>query len=400
MSTRDILSSLRQVHFPDCVRSALDYLTTVTVNKSSLCSVPAAQVEAVNGQIVSEFIFFLHVKKKLNAIQELQVLEIILLFLTKQSSDTCRHTLFNLLFGTLTENECKMSLLSKLVSVSVGVQNTAVLNSTAVWMQTQGCNTPAVTQVMMVVLRDYSASSLGASADNLTQLVSVSSHFTCNLLTAITCTYTLSGVGDVKSGGRRPCLTRPLLELVCAWLMKEPQLCLVSLRHSHAAAAGADTAHRATLWTSPTKPNMQTPVPGLIKWCTKAPLVSGRSEQSAAGDSGSWASLWSQLHLSILQTLTAFSSLPGSQQLELITLADMNQTVKDLIALAHVSRHQTSLAVDRLVQILQVALATGAFRCSLGDLRGICQRLPPCRLLKIVESQHLSFAPPQMHNAS
>jgi len=71
----------------------------------------------------------------LNAIQELQVLEIILLFLTKQSSDTCRHTLFNLLYGTLTENECKMSLLSKLVSVSVGVQNTAVLNSTAVWMQ-------------------------------------------------------------------------------------------------------------------------------------------------------------------------------------------------------------------------------------------------------------------------
>jgi len=94
--------------------------------------------------------------------------------------------------------------------------------------------------------------------------------------------------------------------------------------------------------------------------------VSGQSEQSRAGDSASWASLWSQLHLFILQTLTVFSSLPGSQQLELITLADMNQTVKDLVALAHVSHHQTSRAVDRLVQILQVALATGAFRCSLG----------------------------------
>jgi len=77
----------------------------------------------------------------LNAIQQLQVLEIILSFLTKQSSDKCRHTLFNLLFGasTSTENECKMSLLSKLVSVSVGVQNTAVLNSTAVWMQVTIC---------------------------------------------------------------------------------------------------------------------------------------------------------------------------------------------------------------------------------------------------------------------
>ena len=59
--------------------------------------------------------------------------------------------------------------------------------------------------------------------------------------------------------------------------------------------------------------------------------------------------------------------MPGSQQLELITLADMNQTVKDVIALAHVSRYQMSVAVDRLVHILQVALTTGAFRCSLGN---------------------------------
>jgi len=92
----------------------------------------------------------------------------------------------------------------------------------------------------------------------------------------------------------------------------------------------------------------------------------GSSEDSATGHSSSWTSVWSQLHLLILETLTAFSSLPGSQQLELITLADMNQIVRDLIALAPVSRHQTSLAVDRLVQILQVALATGAFRCSIG----------------------------------
>jgi len=110
-------------------------------------------------------------------------------------------------------------------------------------------------------------------------------------------------------------------------------------------------------------------------------------DDSTADDASQWSSLWSQLHLSILETLTAFSSLPGSQQLELITLADMNQTVKDVIALTHVTHHQhnrmTSLAAERLVQVLQVALATGAFRCSLGNnysyqsyiscyLRGFC----------------------------
>ena len=82
-----------------------------------------------------------------------------------------------------------------------------------------------------------------------------------------------------------------------------------------------------------------------------------------------WSSLWSQLHLFIVETLMAFSSLPGSQQLELITLADMNQTVQDVLALAHLSNDKVlSPAVDRLVQVLQVALATGAFRCSLGKL--------------------------------
>jgi len=99
-------------------------------------------------------------------------------------------------------------------------------------------------------------------------------------------------------------------------------------------------------------------------------LSNAATDGDADDDDGHWSRLWSQLHLCILETLTAFSSLPGSQHLELITLADMNQTVKDVIALAHVSRRQpdamVSLATQRLVQVLQVAVATGAFRCSLG----------------------------------
>ena len=63
-----------------------------------------------------------------------------LLFFSKQDSDACRQTVFNMLFGTLTENECKFSLLSKLVSMSVSVQNSAVLNSAAVWMQVIICD--------------------------------------------------------------------------------------------------------------------------------------------------------------------------------------------------------------------------------------------------------------------
>ena len=46
----------------------------------------------------------------------------------------------------------------------------------------------------MDVMRDYSALSFGSTSQSLTRLVSVSSHFTCNLLTTITCTYGLTGI--------------------------------------------------------------------------------------------------------------------------------------------------------------------------------------------------------------
>ena len=61
-------------------------------------------------------------------------------------------------------------------------------------LQTQGCNSAIVMQVVMDVMRDYSALSFGSTSQSLTRLVSVSSHFTCNLLTTITCTYGLTGI--------------------------------------------------------------------------------------------------------------------------------------------------------------------------------------------------------------
>jgi len=69
MANRDILASLRQVHFPECVRSALNYLASAGNDKSSSCVVPACQVDSVSDQIVSEFIFFLHMKKVSSSLQ-------------------------------------------------------------------------------------------------------------------------------------------------------------------------------------------------------------------------------------------------------------------------------------------------------------------------------------------
>ena len=148
---------------------------------------------------------------------------------------------------------------------------------------------------------------------------------------------------------------------------------------------------RSSLWTSPTKPNMQTPVPGLVRWCTQAPIsqaISSKHPQN--GETSNLKSisteqghkteqLWSRLHLSVLQTVMDFPNLPGANQLELITLADMNRIVKDIVALIREAKNKSVLdepygsecleaSVDRVIQVLQVSLATGAFRCSLGKI--------------------------------
>ena len=136
---------------------------------------------------------------------------------------------------------------------------------------------------------------------------------------------------------------------------------------------------------------MQTPVPGLVRWCTQAPISHGiSSKQLQNGGTSGFAhncadqdhkteQLWSRLHLSVLQTVMDFPNLPGANQLELITLADMNRIVKDIVALIREAKNKNiadepygveciEASVDRVVQILQVSLATGAFRCSLGKI--------------------------------
>jgi len=390
MDSKSILYELRQLKFPESTIAALDYLSSsISRNVTKPKKLPG-HIDDFDDKIMSEFIFMVYLKQRLRMVHDLHIINLLLNYFS--SHEKTHHAIFKMLFVNAAGDDIKMSILSKLISLAVGLQNTALLESAAEWMQTQGCSSGSVLTVVADVLHDYTDIASSACSSVLQQLPKVSSYFTCNFLTALTCIHTLPG----SKCGSKPVLSVSLLELICEWLTQEPRLALVSL-YQICSSYAVQQPHRAALWTSPTKPNMQTPIPGLMRWCTKAPLlVSGVAECSK------WACLLSQLQLVLLQTLVAFPLVPGSQQLELITLADMNQTVGDFVALVSVSTNpQTVLvATDRLVQILQVALSTGAFRCSLGDLRNICQRLPSCGLLKMVEKHHLSFTAPPMHNAS
>ena len=67
-----------------------------------------------------------------------------------------------------------------------------------------------------------------------------------------------------------------LLDLIIDWMQADSQLCLVSLSQAHLSQL---QLQRSSLWTSPTKPNTQTPIPGLVRWVTQAPLLSRRASQ-------------------------------------------------------------------------------------------------------------------------
>ena len=139
------------------------------------------------------------------------------------------------------------------------------------------------------------------------------------------------------------------------------------------------------------KSNTQTPTPGLVRWCVKAPLIYELASRKTDDNdklqqnSTELELIWSKLHLAVLETMLHLRTLPDASQLELLTMVDMNRAVKELVDLYGQVQNlgqitEDSLAqigVDRLAQCLQISLSTGAFRCSMADLRKILQSLPP-----------------------
>lgn len=200
-------------------------------------------------------------------------------------------------------------------------------------------------------------------------------------------------ITGIKSGATVP---ENLLKMISEWIFQDSRLCLSTLNQT--TQGYFLQPHRTNLWTSPTKPNTQTPTPGLVRWCVQAPLyhvsavreLNNKYERTKenicaakVADLEKINHLWSKLHLAVLETILQLPAINNAAQLELLTLIDMKRIIKELVGLyeqvSEVGKHNDSLqcAVDRLVQVLQISLATGAFRCSLADLRTILDSLPP-----------------------
>ncbi|XP_056149636.1 integrator complex subunit 15 [Lampris incognitus] len=349
------------------------------------------QVDTKTLELVEEFI--LHAPKdrnapsrRMSALQELQLLEIMCSCFQEQSRDTVRQLMFSALFSLQGNqaDESRMALLGKLVSMAIAMGRVPILECTATWLQRT--HRVYCVRLAQVLVDDY-CNLVPGSVPTLQNIHSSSPRFCCQFITAVTTLY------DLTSGDLTP--PPELLQMIVSWLQDDPRLVLI------------------TLMNTPTLPGSQTissldltPLGGLVRWCVKAPLAYRRDKKQALTNGTTESEvetgpLFSALHLSVLQVFMLLPTVLNDKglfgRLALLHMDSLAALISDLSRLLDQVDKQThssptdthalsQLALDRLAQALQVAMANGALLCSREDLRAICSRLPHNNLLQLVMS--------------
>ncbi|XP_072219580.1 integrator complex subunit 15 [Leuresthes tenuis] len=348
------------------------------------------QVDSKTLELVEEFI--LHAPKdrnastrRMSALQELQLLEIMCSCFQEQSRDTVRQLMFSALFSLQGNqaDESRMALLGKLISMAIAMGRVPILECAALWLQRT--HRVYCVRLAQVLVDDY-CSMVPGSVPTLQNIHSASPRFCCQFITAVTTLYDLSSEE----------LTPPLelLQMIVSWIQEDPRLVLITFLNTPLSGS------------QPISSLDVTPLGGLVRWCIKAPLAYKKDKKQALTSGSSQSELeagplFSALHLSVLQVFMLLPAILNEKglfgRLALLQMESLAPLTSDLSRLldqtdkhthtssteAHVS---SQLALDRLAQALQVALASGALLCSRDDLRAICSRLPHNNLLQLVLS--------------
>ncbi|KAK5859586.1 hypothetical protein PBY51_021134 [Eleginops maclovinus] len=393
------MGDIRQSLLPRDVLSAakeLLYHLDIYISNMVQSGRQPPQVDSKTQELVEEFI--LHAPKdrntparRMSALQELQLLEIMCSCFQEQSRDTVRQLMFSALFGLQGNqaDESRMALLGKLVSMAIAVGRVPILECAATWLQ----RTYRVycVRLAQVLVDDY-CSLVPGSGPTLQNIHSASPRFCCQFITAVTMLY------DLTTEELTPPLE--LLQMIVSWIQDDPRLVLINFLNTPISG------------NHPVNSMDVTPLGGLMRWCIKAPLAYSRDKKQALTN-GSTASepevgpLFSALHLSVLQVLMLLPNILNEKglfgRLALLKMESLASLTSDLSRLLdQADKHAPStdtpalpqLALDRLAQALQVSMANRALLCSREDLRAICSRLPHNNLLQLVLSGPVMYYSP------
>ncbi|XP_072513770.1 integrator complex subunit 15 isoform X1 [Salminus brasiliensis] len=344
--------------------------------------------------LVEEFIFQVSKdrsvpRKRMSCVQELQLLEIMCSYFQEQSKDAIRQVIFSALFGLQGNkaDESRMAMLGKLVSMAVAVCRVPILECAATWLQRS--HSAWCVRLARVLVDDY-CTLVPCSISTLQNICSASPRFCCQLITAVTALY------DFSSDELTP--PPALLEMVVGWITEDPRLLLLTFINMPLTSS------------LPLGCLEVTPLMGLLRWCVKAPLAHQRGRKPSQTNGhvetekvAGCEELYSKLHLSVLQVflmlqvhLTEQNLLGRIAVLQAESAATLVEEVSRLVDELNPlhAASEIQLALDRLAQALQVAMATGALLCTREDLRTLCSRLPHNNLLQLVMSGPVVQPPP------
>lgn len=429
------LSELKRSDFPTCVRKGLARLEEV------LHLPPGAKYHELQQHIMDQFVFCCRdSSSKIRAIgpvEELVVVRELSQYLGKMVDTASRNSLFITLFHPSAHDPRiphKLRILSALVSLAIATHNVSVLEATAVWMQQMCCLSGWSGEVCRGLVQDYFQLTPSAPphfAAALRALPTMAPLFTANLITTLSQLYAKIGSGEMCE---RP--PDALVSTIVWWLKGSPglppHLALVPLTHPLPGVSLPMTA--------------VPPLAPLMKWCVEAPFFEQTSDSSetlprktkmlkteteldkaavcttpsssssppppsasassppaskAPPSSETTADLYSQLHLSILQTLQNVPSVRARMTQKQVLcpkhVTSVVDAVSERIRNANnsscssgttsssnndntngqvVDEEATDTALNRLAQIILVALQTESLSGSLSDMWDSLHRLP------------------------
>ncbi|CAH1795423.1 unnamed protein product [Owenia fusiformis] len=385
----DILNALKTQDFPKCTQIALCHIETLLASCRSIPGLGDPQNELAH-RITQEYVFCQHVSrkgglfKKLTAIQEIQLCELLLQHFGKQQDPSKLQALFNQLFD-MKQEPYRLDILCKMVSMAIGLKSAPVLNATGAWLQIQGPSKPTSAVLVGALVLDY-CQLIPDVVASLHAIIQISPRFTHSFLMAASMLYDLK---DNKENNRIP--PDSLVEVITDWLASEPSICYPG-KHSTPRQA---PSRPSGLWNPgiDVEPDLgpESPIPGFVNWCVRAPLIYNQDYLKLHPGSSietlkKTTILYSKLHLALLHTIHLYGKQKAPPSGELLRNTHMLQIASNLGVLIGKNKDMevdlVDVTLDRLAQIYQVAMATGAMKYSKDDITKIVHMLPSNKLFE------------------
>ncbi|CAH1992666.1 unnamed protein product [Acanthoscelides obtectus] len=271
LSEVNLKQGLRKLEYPLCAKEALNKIVELICGRiTSIKNMDLAL------DLMAEFIFCEvdrrgHKKQQsLSPLLELQLIEISHNFFNSIQSETARNTVFLSLFSGTTVT-VRLGILSRLVSVAVGIPSSTILTATSVWMQQLGNASPNSCKLSEALIQDYFFYYQN-STERLKSLPSVCPQFVANFLTAVSEIYFSTSKKELQFP------PKILLETITSWIVGNSNLCIAAQLKQAILPPGAIAMEAIT------------PIAGLLKWCILAPIFKQNDE------------IYAQLHLALLNS--------------------------------------------------------------------------------------------------